>query len=60
MGNMAIAKELIDLAKEAKASYVKFQKRNNRELLTQEQYQAPHPVHAQRLWRHLWCASRVS
>ena len=43
-GDMSIAKELIDLAKQSGAKYVKFQKRNNRELLTQEQYDAPHPV----------------
>lgn len=46
MGQMSIAKELIDLAKESGAKYVKFQKRNNKELLTEEQYNAPHPVPA--------------
>lgn len=45
-GEMNIAKELIDLAKETGAKYVKFQKRNNKELLTQEQYNTPHPVPA--------------
>jgi sialic acid synthase len=44
MGSMEIAKELIDLAKKAGAGYVKFQKRNNTELLTEEQYNAVHPV----------------
>ncbi len=44
MGQMSIAKELINLAKESGAGYVKFQKRNNRELLTEEQYDTPHPV----------------
>ena len=44
MGKMDIAIELIDLAKKAGAGYVKFQKRNNRELLTEEQYNTPHPV----------------
>ena len=44
MGNMDIAKELIDLAKQSGVEYVKFQKRNNRELLTEEQYSTPHPV----------------
>jgi N-acetylneuraminate synthase len=44
MGDINIAKELIDLAKDAGAKYVKFQKRNNRELLTDEQYNSPHPV----------------
>jgi N-acetylneuraminate synthase len=43
-GEMGIAKELVDLAKDAGAGYVKFQKRNNRELLTEEQYNAPHSV----------------
>ena len=43
MGKMEIAKELIDLAKQSGADYVKFQKRNNKELLTEEQYNAPHP-----------------
>ena len=44
MGDIKIAKELISLAKEAGAKYVKFQKRNNTELLTKEQYDAPHNV----------------
>jgi len=46
MGKMKIAKELISLAYSSGAKYVKFQKRNNRELLTKEQYDAPHPVPA--------------
>jgi N-acetylneuraminate synthase len=44
MGDIRIAKELILLAKKAGAGYVKFQKRNNRELLTKDQYSAPYPV----------------
>jgi len=44
MGSMDIAKELINLAKQSGVKYVKFQKRNNRELLTKEQYNTPHPV----------------
>ncbi len=44
MGDIVIAKELISLAKDAGAYYVKFQKRNNKELLTEEQFNAPHPV----------------
>lgn len=44
MGDIEIAKELIELAKNAGAKFVKFQKRNNLELLTTEQYNAPHPV----------------
>jgi N-acetylneuraminate synthase len=43
-GEMKIAKELISTAAIfCKADYVKFQKRNNRELLSAEQYNAPHP-----------------
>lgn len=44
MGQYEIAKELIQLSRECKADYAKFQKRNSRELLTEEQYNAPHPV----------------
>ena len=43
MGQFDIALELIRLSKECGAGYAKFQKRNNRELLTEEQYNAPHP-----------------
>ena len=43
-GDFEIAKELIDLAKESKADYAKFQKRSPSELLTQEDYNKPHPV----------------
>ena len=42
-GDFNLAIELIDLAHQAGATYVKFQKRNNKELLTKEQYEAPHP-----------------
>lgn len=43
-GDMEIAKELIQMAKIfCKADIVKFQKRTNKELLTEEQYHAPHP-----------------
>lgn len=43
-GDMEIAKELIKVAAIfCKADAIKFQKRNNRELLTAEQYNAPHP-----------------
>ncbi|MDA8712207.1 N-acetylneuraminate synthase family protein [Alphaproteobacteria bacterium] len=44
MGDFDIAKELILLAKQSGVGYVKFQKRCNTELLTEEQYNAPHPV----------------
>lgn len=43
MGSMDIAKELVQLAKDAGADYAKFQKRTNKELLSEEQYNAPHP-----------------
>lgn len=43
-GDMDIAKEMIKTAvMYCKADAVKFQKRCNRELLTEEQYNAPHP-----------------
>lgn len=42
-GKMNIAKQLIDEAIKAGAQVAKFQKRNNRELLSEEQYNAPHP-----------------
>ncbi|MCA0232780.1 MAG: N-acetylneuraminate synthase family protein [Bacteroidetes bacterium] len=44
MGDFEIAKELIKLSKDCGADYAKFQKRNARELLTDEQYNTPHPV----------------
>lgn len=43
-GDMEIAKELIKVAKIfCNVDAVKFQKRNNKELLTEEQYRQPHP-----------------
>lgn len=43
-GDIKIAKELINMAKIfGNADAVKFQKRNNQELLTEVQYNAPHP-----------------
>ena len=43
-GDMAIARDLIEsAARFAKADFVKFQKRCNRELLTVAEYNAPHP-----------------
>lgn len=42
-GDFEIAKELIVLAKECKATYAKFQKRNPKELLSEDQYNSPHP-----------------
>merc|ERR1719316_2094547 len=43
MGELDIAKELLTLAKECGCAYGKFQKRCPKELLTPEQYAAPHP-----------------
>tara|TARA_R110001592_G_scaffold363350_1_gene684719 strand:+ start:2983 stop:3855 length:873 start_codon:yes stop_codon:yes gene_type:complete len=42
-GEFDIAIELLNLAKECGADVAKFQKRNNKELLTDEQYYAAHP-----------------
>ncbi|KAJ8600346.1 hypothetical protein CTAYLR_000671 [Chrysophaeum taylorii] len=44
MGQFEIAKELMKLAARAGATHAKFQKRTPRELLTEEQYNKPHPV----------------
>lgn len=46
-GSLSIAKELILLAKHSGSHVAKFQKRNPKELLTKEQYNAPHPNPAQ-------------
>ncbi|MEP7240605.1 MAG: N-acetylneuraminate synthase family protein [Devosia sp.] len=44
-GDLAIAKEMIQVAaRVCKADVAKFQKRHNRELLTAEEYDRPHPV----------------
>ena len=46
-GDLDVAMELISTAAIfCKADYVKFQKRNNRELLSEAQYNAPHPNQA--------------
>ena len=42
-GEMEIAFDLIKLSKDSGADVAKFQKRNPKELLTEEQYNAPHP-----------------
>lgn len=42
-GELEIAKELLTAAKEAGADVGKFQKRNPKELLTKDQYEAAHP-----------------
>lgn len=44
MGKLEIAYDLIDHAKKAGVQHVKFQKRNNKELLSKEEFNAPHPV----------------
>ena len=45
-GDFNIALELLKLAKECGADVAKFQKRNNKELLTEDQYTAKHPNQA--------------
>tara|TARA_B110000116_G_C16648384_1_gene496155 strand:- start:5 stop:871 length:867 start_codon:yes stop_codon:yes gene_type:complete len=42
-GEMGIAKELLIIAAQSGVEVAKFQKRNNKELLTEEQYNTPHP-----------------
>ena len=42
-GEFDIAIELLDLSRQCGANVAKFQKRNNKELLTEKQYNAPHP-----------------
>ncbi|MCY4524246.1 MAG: N-acetylneuraminate synthase family protein [Halobacteriovoraceae bacterium] len=43
-GDMEVAKKMIEIAATSiKADVVKFQKRNNKELLTKNQYYSPHP-----------------
>ena len=44
MGEFEIARELIALAKDCGADIAKFQKRDNKLLLTEEQYNSQHPV----------------
>ncbi|MEM7201142.1 MAG: N-acetylneuraminate synthase family protein [Planctomycetota bacterium] len=43
LGQLEVAKELIELARLSGVGHVKFQKRSVRELLSPEQYAAPHP-----------------
>ncbi len=44
MGNLDVAKEMIKIAKIfCGVNYVKFQKRNNKELLSENEFNAPHP-----------------
>jgi len=42
-GEMSIAKDLLSIASQCGVQVAKFQKRHNKELLTEEQYNAPHP-----------------
>lgn len=44
MGDLEVARKMIETAALCGADYAKFQKRNNRELLTPEEYDSPHPV----------------
>ena len=43
MGDISFAKELIEIASRNGVDYVKFQKRNSKLLLTEKQYNTPHP-----------------
>ena len=42
-GEISVAKELLLIAAQSGVEAAKFQKRNNKELLTEEQYSRPHP-----------------
>ena len=42
-GEMEIARQLLKVAADSGVEVAKFQKRNNKELLTKEQYNTPHP-----------------
>ena len=42
-GKMEIAKQLLKVVADSGVEVAKFQKRNNKELLTEDQYSAPHP-----------------
>ncbi|MAW21492.1 MAG: N-acetylneuraminate synthase [Flavobacteriales bacterium] len=42
-GNIDIAKQLLKVAADSGVKVAKFQKRNNKELLTEQQYGSPHP-----------------
>ncbi len=42
-GDIDIAKKMIETAANGKATVAKFQKRNNKEFLTEKQYNTPHP-----------------
>ncbi len=44
MGDLKIAKKLIDQAKQCGADYVKFQKRDNKILFSKKEYNSKHPV----------------
>ena len=52
-GEIKIAKNLMKVASESGVKIVKFQKRNNKELLTESQYNKPSKSNAF-LWRNLW------
>lgn len=42
-GSLEVALELVELAQKSGATYAKFQKRNNKTLLTEDQFRQPHP-----------------
>ena len=60
-GDMEIAKEMIITASTfCKADVVKFQKRNNKELLSDEEFNAPHPNPANSYGEDLWRTPGIS
>lgn len=44
MGDMKIAKWLVEQAKQCGADYVKFQKRDNKFLFSKKEYNSKHPI----------------
>ena len=54
MGNLNIAYELIDLAKKAGADFAKFQKRDNKTLLSREEYDSFSSKSHKFLWIYIW------
>ena len=53
MGKMQLAKKMIILAKKAGADYVKFQKRDNKVLLSKKQFNEKHPVEKNSFGTHM-------
>ena len=56
MGKMQLAKMIAE--KKAGVDYVKFQKRDNKVLLSKKQFNEKHPVE-KFIWQHIWRAQRI-